>query len=277
VALRTFRRRWISGAASNRCAARHWRGRARSGGSSGEHAMKIIERDVAGASSGEAYQARTRSGGGAQLQRRGARKCILSCMGAERTRATENTAARSIMVLQRCCGSCLCAASQQCAQCAPRQLGGGERREGGPWPRRARFRRLCFCANFLVAGEGGVAHLDRQQSFHAVGAGSVRVQRPRAGRVHPRVTPRSVLSSPSPRRRPPPPPPAINLWGAARPSPHAQLRATRCSIHAVNPPCPPPASSVGALVAARGVRGEKSGTQRVLSQPLPLSPHSQGD
>jgi hypothetical protein len=100
-----------------------------------------------------------------------------------------------------------------------------------------------------------------------------------ARRVHQRVTHRSVLSSPSPRRRPPPPPPAINLWGAARPSPHAQLRATRCFIHAVNPPCPPPASSVGALVAARGhgVRGEKSGTQRVLSQPLPLSPHSQGD
>ena len=72
MALRTGRLgAHISEAASSRCAARHWRGRARSGGSSGEHAIKIIERDVAGASSGEAYQARTRSGGGAQLQEGG--------------------------------------------------------------------------------------------------------------------------------------------------------------------------------------------------------------
>lgn len=160
------------------------------------------------------------------------------------------------------------------AGCPP-PVGGGARREGGPGPRRARFRRrLCFCANFF-SRRG--AHWVVSLRFALV----ARVGREHSGlaarRVHQRVTHRSVLSSPSPRRRPPPPPPAINLWGAARPSPHAQLRATRCFIHAVNPPCPPPASSVGALVAARGVRGEKSGTQRVLSQPLPLSPHSQGD
>ena len=52
------------------------RGRARSGGSSGEHAMKIIERDVAGASSGERFIKHARCGGDAQrsVQRRGAQK-----------------------------------------------------------------------------------------------------------------------------------------------------------------------------------------------------------
>ena len=38
------------------------------------------------------------------------------------------------------------------AGCPP-PVGGGARREGGPGPRRARFRRrLCFCANFFCGG-----------------------------------------------------------------------------------------------------------------------------
>ena len=86
-----------------------------------------------------------------------------------------------------------------------------------------------------------------------------RVRRTHSGlavrRVHQRVTHRSVLSSPSPRRRPPPPPPAINLWGAARPSPHAQLRATRCSIHAVPPVSS--ASLLGGCARGEGCAGRK--------------------
>ena len=142
----------ISGVVSNRCAARHWRGRARSGGSSGEHAMKIIERDVAGASSGEAYQAR--HGAAAALScRRGARKCILSRIGS-RARAHHGKRRGQIhfgvaemrrpLLVRR-----IPAVRAVC----PPPVGGGERREGGPGPRRARFRRrLCFCANFFCCG-----------------------------------------------------------------------------------------------------------------------------
>ena len=62
------------------------------------------------------------------------------------------------------------------AGCPP-PVGGGARREGGPGPRRARFRRrLCFCANFFCCGGGAIGC---QWAFHAVGAGWACVQRPR--------------------------------------------------------------------------------------------------
>jgi hypothetical protein len=151
VALRTFRRRWISGAASNRCAARHWRGRARSGGSSGEHAMKIIERDVAGASSGEAYQARTRSGGGAQLQEEG-QQVYPFADWEQGARAPRKTPRPDPFW---CCSNAeapACAPHPSSARSAP--PASWRRRAARRGPRataRARFRRrLCFCANFFL-------------------------------------------------------------------------------------------------------------------------------
>jgi hypothetical protein len=97
-------------------------------------------------------------------------------------------------------------------------------------------------------------------------------RRPRASTGH------SPQRAEQPLTSPPPTSSAASNKPLGRSSPVTTRAAsrTRCSIQAVNPPCPPPASSVGAL-AARGVRGEKSGTQRVLSQPLPPSSHSQGD
>ena len=81
----------------------HWRGRARSGGSSGVHAMKIKERDVAGASSGDRFIKHTRSGGGAQQQRPeegGPESVSFRGLEAGRARTMGKIAARSIMVLQ---------------------------------------------------------------------------------------------------------------------------------------------------------------------------------
>ena len=131
MALRTFRRRWISGAASNRCAARHWRGRARSGGSSGEHAMKIIERDVAGASSGEAYQARTRSGGGAQLQEEGQQVYPFADWELSVLESLETSRPDPPW----CCSdaeSPACAPHPAARAGCPPPVGGGARREKGP-------------------------------------------------------------------------------------------------------------------------------------------------
>jgi hypothetical protein len=111
VALVTFRRRRISGTTRNQCAACRFRwketlvlaGKGVERGSSGEHAMKIIERDVAGASCGERFIKRTRSGGDAQPQRpeEGGQKVYpLRGLEAGRARTMGKIAARSIMVLQ---------------------------------------------------------------------------------------------------------------------------------------------------------------------------------
>ena len=71
--------------------------------SSGEQAMKIKERGVAGASSGDRFIKHTRSGGGAQQQRPeegGPESVSFRGLGAEHTRIIGNIASISIMVLQ---------------------------------------------------------------------------------------------------------------------------------------------------------------------------------
>ena len=68
-------------------------------GSSGEHAMKIIGRGVAGQAVGKGLSS-THGAAAARscsIQRRGARKCILSRLGAGRARVIVNIVARSIM------------------------------------------------------------------------------------------------------------------------------------------------------------------------------------
>ena len=63
-------------------------------GSSGEYALKKIERDVAGASCGEAYHAhKQRRRRAAAAPRRGVSESFLSRMGAEHTHVIGNIAA----------------------------------------------------------------------------------------------------------------------------------------------------------------------------------------
>ncbi len=132
--------------------ARRGPGRWRCGGSSGEHAIKIIERDVAGASSGEAYQARTRSGGGAQLQEEG-QKVYPFADWEQGARAPRKTPRPDPLWYCSDAEAPACAPHPAAPAGCPPPVGGGARREGGPGPRRARFRRrLSFCANFFCCG-----------------------------------------------------------------------------------------------------------------------------
>ena len=119
--------------------------------------MTIKESDVAGASSGgDRFIKHTRSGGGVQQQRPeegGPQKVYPfadwkqgACAPWEKSRPDPPW----------CCSDAeapACALHPAARAGCPPPVGGGARREGGPKPRRARFRRrLCFCANFFCCG-----------------------------------------------------------------------------------------------------------------------------